>query len=244
MVVQKQRKKEWRNLISKKLTGFLLAASLLASGIPVTAHASIQSTYTKTYAVYTVKSGDTLYKIANKYGTSVSKLKSVNSSVRYTNTIYPGQRLYVSNRNYSSAPAKTPTTTQPNTTVSSVESQVASLVNIERQKAGLAPLKLNVQLSGTARMKSTDMRDKNYFDHQSPTYGSPFDMMQRYGITYRAAGENIAAGQRTAQEVMKGWMTSPGHRQNILNPNFTEIGVGLAEGGSYGYYWTQQFIGK
>ncbi|SPT92496.1 YkwD protein [Bacillus subtilis] len=85
------------------------------------------------------------------------------------------------------------------------------------------------------------MKDKNYFDHQSPTYGSPFDMMKSFGISYKTAGENIAKGQKTPEEVVKAWMNSEGHRKNILNPNFTHIGVGYVESGSI---WTQQFIGK
>lgn len=85
------------------------------------------------------------------------------------------------------------------------------------------------------------MKDKNYFDHQSPTYGSPFDMMKSFGISYKTAGENIAQGQKTPEEVVKAWMNSQGHRENIMNPSFTHIGVGYVESGNY---WTQQFIGK
>jgi len=87
------------------------------------------------------------------------------------------------------------------------------------------------------------MAKLNYFDHQSPTYGSPFDMMKQYGISYRAAGENIAMGQTSPQQVMQGWMNSPGHRANILNASFTQIGVGIAQNAQGRYYWTQQFIG-
>ena len=85
-----------------------------------------------------------------------------------------------------------------------------------------------------------DMHDKGYFSHTSPTYGSPFDMMTSFGIRYLTAGENIAMGYRTPQSVVDGWMNSPGHRANILNASFTEIGVGYVESGSY---WTQMFIG-
>ncbi|MDF2592072.1 MAG: sporulation protein, partial [Clostridia bacterium] len=77
--------------------------------------------------------------------------------------------------------------------------------------------------------------------HTSPTYGSPFDMMKQFGITYKTAGENIAMGQRTPEEVVKAWMNSPGHRANILKSSFTHIGVGYVANGSY---WTQMFIGK
>lgn len=132
-----------------------------------------------------------------------------------------------------------------NSQMSAFEKKVVDLTNQERTKAGLKPLKSdNATLSKMARDKSTDMRDKNYFDHQSPTYGSPFDMMKKYGISFKAAGENIAAGQKTPEEVVQGWMNSPGHRANILNASFTTIGVGYVSGGSYGSYWTQEFIGN
>ncbi|WP_110112204.1 CAP domain-containing protein [Bacillus sp. CGMCC 1.16541] len=146
--------------------------------------------------------------------------------------------------------AEKPATTTNTTTqaaassVSEYEKKVAQLVNQERQKAGLAPLQLDTKLSDVAREKSRDMMNKGYFDHQSPTYGSPFDMMKRFGISYKAAGENIAKGQRTPEEVMNGWMNSSGHRANILSNNFTHIGVGYVKGSDGTTYWTQMFIGK
>jgi uncharacterized YkwD family protein len=115
-----------------------------------------------------------------------------------------------------------------------------ALVNEQRAKNGLAPLTLNEKLSDVARTKSQDMHDNNYFDHTSPTYGSPFDMMHSFGINYRAAGENIAMGYATPEAVMTGWMNSPGHRANILNASYTQIGVGYVASGNY---WTQEFIG-
>lgn len=121
------------------------------------------------------------------------------------------------------------------------EQQVVELTNNERAKAGLAPLQADWELSRVAREKSRDMATSSYFDHNSPTYGSPFDMMRAYGINYRTAGENIAKGQRTPQEVVNAWMNSPGHRENIMNGNFTHIGVGYVESGNH---WTQMFIGK
>ncbi len=116
-------------------------------------------------------------------------------------------------------------------------SEVAALVNQERAKAGLKPLRFDANLSKMALDKAKDMDNLNYFDHTSPTYGSPFDMMKSYGISYSYAGENIAMGQRTPQEVMNGWMNSQGHRANILNPNFDTIGVAYHNG-----YWVQEFI--
>ncbi|XQY91741.1 CAP domain-containing protein [Metabacillus sp. HB246100] len=121
------------------------------------------------------------------------------------------------------------------------EQQVVELTNEERAKQGLAKLEIDTELSKVAREKSLDMQKNNYFSHTSPTYGSPFDMMKQFGITYRAAGENIAKGQRTPEEVVNAWMNSEGHRKNILSSNFTHIGVGYVENGNY---WTQQFIGK
>ncbi|GEB34912.1 CAP domain-containing protein [Brevibacillus parabrevis] len=116
--------------------------------------------------------------------------------------------------------------------------QVADLVNQERAKAGLAPVTMDATLSKVALAKAADMSNNNYFDHTSPTYGSPFDMMKQFGISYMTAGENIAMGQRSPEEVMTQWMNSEGHRKNIMNPAFTKIGVGYTNG-----YWVQEFIG-
>ncbi|WP_258171150.1 CAP domain-containing protein [Paenibacillus sp. R14(2021)] len=124
---------------------------------------------------------------------------------------------------------------------STVASQILQQVNAERAKAGVQPLTLSTQLNKVAQVKSNDMRDKNYFDHNSPTYGSPFDMMKSFGISYSYAGENIAAGQQSVQAVMTAWMNSPGHRQNILSSNYTQLGVGYAKGGNMSPYWTQEF---
>lgn len=121
------------------------------------------------------------------------------------------------------------------------EQQVVTLTNQERAKAGLPELKVDLELSKVARIKSQDMKNSGYFSHDSPKYGSPFDMMRNFGIQYRAAGENIAMGQRTPQQVVNAWMNSDGHRRNIMNPQFTHIGVGYVADGNY---WTQQFISK
>jgi len=132
--------------------------------------------------------------------------------------------------------------TAPAQEASTEVQQVLDLVNAERAKAGLSPVTLNAELSRMATIKAEDMRDNHYFSHESPTYGSPFDMMSSFGIKYSYAGENIAAGQKTPDEVMKGWMNSPGHKANILNEHYTQIGIGVAKGGSYGTYWVQSFL--
>lgn len=140
------------------------------------------------------------------------------------------------------AKAEQPKAAAPATSeVSAFEQKVFELTNQERVKAGIPALKLDVELSKVAREKSLDMQAKGYFDHNSPTYGSPFDMMKQFGISYRTAAENIAMGQRSPEEVVNAWMNSEGHRKNILNANYTHLGVGYAAGGNY---WTQMFIGK
>lgn len=132
-----------------------------------------------------------------------------------------------------------PTQTQGASNLS-YEERVVELVNEERAKNGLGALTLSRDLSDVARAKSRDMRDNGYFAHESPTYGTPFEMMKSFGISYRTAGENIAMGYASPEAVMEGWMNSPGHRANILNASFTHIGVGYV---ANGHYWTQMFIG-
>lgn len=173
---------------------------------------------------YSVEGGDTLWKIASKTQTGVQELIEANPQLANPNLIYAGQKINI------------PTKEQ-----ASVEQEVIKLINIERANAGLPALKDDWELARVAEAKSQDMHDKNYFDHTSPTYGSPFDMMKAYGVTYKAAGENIAKGQQSAADVVKAWMNSEGHRANILNKNFTHIGVGYVKDGNY---WTQMFIQK
>ncbi|MGL6108368.1 CAP domain-containing protein [Romboutsia sp.] len=127
---------------------------------------------------------------------------------------------------------------------SDYQKQVLDLVNVERAKVGLNALVLDSSVSDVATLKSKDMIDNNYFSHTSPTYGSPFDMLKKFGISYKSAGENIAYGQNSPKEVVTAWMNSQGHRENILNANFTNLGVGIAKNSKGTIYWTQMFIGK
>lgn len=121
------------------------------------------------------------------------------------------------------------------------EREVIRLVNEIRAQNGLASLATDEELSRVARIKSQDMKDNNYFSHTSPVYGSPFDMMKNFGISYKSAAENIAKGQSTPAEVVDAWMNSSGHRANILNASYNAIGVGYVADGNY---WTQMFIGR
>ncbi|WP_226037251.1 CAP domain-containing protein [Aquibacillus saliphilus] len=125
--------------------------------------------------------------------------------------------------------------------ISEVEKEVVRLTNEQRQQNGLSNLSADTELTNVAQKKSDDMAANNYFSHTSPTYGSPFDMLKEFGIDYTTAAENIASGQQSAEEVVNGWMNSPGHKKNILNKDVTHIGVGHATNGNY---WTQLFIKK
>ncbi|MEK3720492.1 CAP domain-containing protein [Paenibacillus sp. FSL H8-0034] len=117
------------------------------------------------------------------------------------------------------------------------EQQILQLVNKQRTDAGLGALMMDDKLSQMALAKAQDMYNNNYFDHNSPTYGSPFQMMDKFQISYNTAGENIAKGQTSPEQVMNDWMNSPGHRANILNNTYTKIGVGYYNG-----EWVQEFI--
>lgn len=123
------------------------------------------------------------------------------------------------------------------------EQQMFELVNGARKQAGLPPLMANLELSRVARIKSQEMVDKQYFSHTSPTYGSPFEMMKKFGITYTSAAENIACDQNVTS-AHKALMNSAGHRANILGKAYTEIGIGIVNGGPCGKIFTQMFIGK
>jgi uncharacterized YkwD family protein len=137
-------------------------------------------------------------------------------------------------------PAFTTQTTKTSK-VSLFEQRVVELTNLERTKHGLLPLEWDSALGKVAREKSRDMSENKYFSHDSPTYGSLIALMYKFGVTYRCVCENLAYGQQTPEDVVIGWMQSPGHRKNILTSNITHIGVGYVV---EGHYWTQQFIQK
>jgi len=150
---------------------------------------------------------------------------------------------------YTPAPVSKPSTTPVSTPapvyssgLTVEEQQLVYLINQERTKANVQTLTVDNKLVNIARMKSQDMIDNNYFSHQSPTYGSPFDMMKAQGVSYRYAGENIA-GNQSVQSAHTALMNSSGHRANILNPNYKYVGVGVVDGGPYGVMVTEEFTG-
>jgi uncharacterized YkwD family protein len=154
------------------------------------------------------------------------------------------------------APSTTPTTTPSTTTttpaqsadnllsapMTAEETQLLDLVNKERTSRGLNALTADMRLVKAARMKSMDMIKNNYFGHTSPTYGSPFDLIKSQGVTYHTAGENLA-GAATVDRAHTLLMNSTGHRANILNASYTNIGIGIIHGGPYGLMITQEFTG-
>jgi len=175
---------------------------------------------------YTVVSGDTIWKIAQKYEINVNELIKANPHIKDHEYIEPGDKIFI--------PEADP--------LSKLEDEVIRLVNVEREKNGLPALEKNNEVCRVARTKSYDMIEKNYFSHSSPVYGSPFNMMEHHGLKFSAAAENIGMGQKTPAEIMKSWMDSPGHRANILSKTVTQIGVGAGKTANGTLYWTQLFI--
>jgi uncharacterized YkwD family protein len=209
----------------KKLLSILFAL-LIGFGI-----STAQSTEAQTikmfneppFEYYKVSKGDSFWFIAKRYGLDYKKLVALNPTVNpYNMRVGSVIRLKAS-----AAPA------------SSFEAQVVSLVNAERSKQGLPALVHRADIKNVAEKKAMDMINSNYFSHTSPNYGSPFQMLKTFGVSYRSAGENIAKGQRSPQEVMNSWMNSSGHRANILNKGYNAIGVGYYNGA-----WVQIFIGS
>ena len=177
-------------------------------------------------STHTVVKGDSMWKIATKYEVGLSELKQENPNIKNPELIYPGQIINIPSKDRD---------------VLNYENEVIRLVNEIRVKNGMSELKSDWELSRVARFKSQDMKDNNYFSHTSPVYGSPFQMMKSFGISYKSAGENIARGQKTPETVVNAWMNSKGHRENILNSSYNTIGVGYVKSGNY---WTQMFIKK
>lgn len=199
----------------------ILSAFILVMSFPV--FSSAQITYFKEppFEFYKVSRGDTFWFIAQRYGLDYTRLMQLNPSVEPRN-MHVGEVIRLK-----------PSAESPST----FQDQVAQLVNSERAKNGLPPLTHRADLKNVAQKKAIDMINSNYFSHTSPNYGSPFDMMKTFGIQYQSAGENIAKGQTTPQEVMNSWMNSSGHRANILSRDYNCIGVGFYHGA-----WVQMFI--
>lgn len=212
-------------------TGIVTATSLNIRQGPGTNFKSITLVYKNEYIRIFAKIGDWyVVQTNNDYiGAASSK---------YIRLVYPNSNNKTSTGNTSSG--------NNNTTTSELtadEQEVFNLINAKRAANGLSALKINDELQNVARIKAQDMVNNNYFSHTSPTYGSPFDMMKSFGISYKTAGENIA-GNSSNSGAVNAWMNSPGHKANILNSSFNYTGIGVVKSPKYGKVFVQMFIGK
>ena len=161
-------------------------------------------------------------------------------SKKYIKAIYPNS----GGTGGSSGTSGSGSSSSSNTsTLSSDEKEVFDLINKQRTNNGLSALKIDAEVLNVARIKAKDMVNNNYFSHNSPTYGSPFDMLKSFKVTYKTAGENIA-GNSSNSAAVTAWMNSSGHKANILNSSFNYTGIGVVNSSKYGKVYVQMFIGK
>lgn len=164
-------------------------------------------------------------------------------SKEYVKAIYPKSNG-TTGGSESSTGGNTGSASNTNTSnLTADELEVFNLINQQRLQNGLSTLKVDMEVQRVARIKAQDMVNNNYFSHTSPTYGSPFDMLKSFGVSYKSAGENIAGNSNNSAAVTA-WMNSPGHRANILNGSYNYTGVGVINGSKYGKIYVQMFIGK
>lgn len=225
------------NKTMKKIIISLAAFITIATGVAMPASAQHCD----------VQRGDSMWRIAKRYKVPFAKVLILNKHFHNPHMIHPKDEVELPDGSAGTSTQDPATGDSAGTGSEGRQAEmtqaeaILKLVNQERSKAGVPALTLSDQLTNIAYIKAKDMADKNYFSHESPTYGSPFDMLKKFGVSYTAAGENIAAGQKTAEEVMNSWMNSSGHKANILNKNYTQLGVGFYRGGQYGTEWVQLF---
>ncbi|WP_336046624.1 CAP domain-containing protein [Solibacillus ferritrahens] len=233
----------------KKLILPFCAVILFATQAPVANANANEGGKTTTGINYYQSAAEYKLKLNQKYNSqkkTPQKQEVSSNTVKNTSVkeVKKEQTSNVPSTNVTPSKAEQATTATTNTTtnqVSAFEEKVVELTNVERTKNGLNALQIDRPLMAAAREKSQDMKNNNYFSHTSPTFGSPFDRLKALNISYKAAGENIAKGQKSPEQVVEAWMNSAGHRANILDKNFTHIGVGYVKDG---HIWTQQFIKK
>lgn len=209
-------------------TGLVTASALNVRQGPGTGFKVVTMVYKNEYIRLFAKIGDWyVIQTENDYIGMVSS--------KYVRLIYPTGGVSEKQENIS----------QPSNggELTSDEKETFNLINAERTAIGLAALKIDEEVQNVARTKAQDMVDKNYFSHTSPTYGSPFDMMKDFGITYKAAGENIA-GNSSNSGAVNAWMNSAGHKANILNSNYNYTGLAVVSSPKYGKIYVQMFIEK
>ena len=156
-------------------------------------------------------------------------------SKKYVKPIYSNSG---SNKNNNSSQSSS-----NNENMTNDEKEVFDLINKQRTNNGLKALKVDSEVQRVAKIKAQDMINNNYFSHNSPTYGSPFDMLKSFKVSYKTAGENIA-GNSSNSAAVAAWMNSSGHKANILNSSYNYTGVGVVSSPKYGKIYVQMFIGK
>ena len=164
-------------------------------------------------------------------------------SRKYVRAIYPSSSGSSNSGTGGSSSSGNTSSSTETSNMNSDEKEVFDLINKQRTNNGLAALKNDSEVQRVARIKAQDMVDNNYFSHTSPTYGSPFDMLKSFKISYKTAGENIA-GNSSNSSAVTAWMNSSGHKANILNSNFNYTGSGVVSSPKYGKMYVQLFIGK
>lgn len=163
-------------------------------------------------------------------------------SKKYVKAIYPSSSSS-GNTSSSSSTGNSGTSGTQTSSMNSDEKEVFDLINKQRTNNGLPALQNDSEVQRIARIKAQDMVDNNYFSHNSPTYGSPFYMLKSFKVSYKTAGENIAANSSNSSAV-RAWMNSSGHKANILNSSFNYTGIGVVSSPRYGKMYVQMFIGK
>ena len=164
-------------------------------------------------------------------------------SKQYVKAVYPNSGGSTSGSGSTGSSTGGSSNTTNTSGLTADELEVFNLINEQRTKNGLSALKINSEVQNVARIKAKDMVNNNYFSHTSPTYGSPFDMLNSFKVSYKTAGENIA-GNSSNSAAVTAWMNSSGHKANILNSSFNYTGIGVVNGSKYGKIYVQMFIGK
>ena len=212
-------------------TGLVTASKLNVRSGPGTVYKVVATVNKNEYIRVFAGIGDWyIVQVEGDYVGAVSK--------KYVKPIYPN-----SSGSSSSSGKNSGNTVNTTSQWNSDEIEVFNLINEQRAKEGLAALKMDNEVQRVARIKAQDMVNNNYFSHTSPTYGSPFDMLKSFGISYKSAGENIA-GNSTNSGAVNAWMNSSGHRANILNSSYNYTGIGVVSSSKYGKLYVQMFIGR
>ena len=213
-------------------TGLVTATTLNVRSGPGTGYKVVATVKKNEYIRVFAGVGDWyIVQIEGDYVGAVSK--------KYVKAIYPNSNNSGNTENNTGNSSGTQTSSNMN----SDEKEVFNLINQQRTNNGLSALKEDNEVQRVARIKAEDMVTNNYFSHTSPTYGSPFDMLKSFKISYKTAGENIAANSSNSGAV-NAWMNSSGDKANILNSSFNYTGIGVVNSSKYGKIFVQMFIGK